>query len=110
MGLVHRRNLNDFPVLFGLSAKQFSIPAQAALSAFLHAWLANQVSVACRVIPLGQTDGQRIMHGFEGALNEATLNILSHHQDATKPPLSVGLVADWCSVKHETQYSRLFRS
>ena len=100
----------SYPVLFGLAAKQFSIPAQAALSAFLHAWLANQVSVACRVIPLGQTDGQRIMHRFEGALNEATLNILSHHQDATKPPLSAGLVADWCSVKHETQYSRLFRS
>ena len=100
----------SYPVLFGLAARQFNIPVQAALSAFLHAWLANQVSVACRVIPLGQTDGQRIMHHFESALNDATQTILSNHQDATTPPLSAALVADWCSVKHETQYSRLFRS
>ena len=100
----------SYPVLFGLAARQFGISPHTALSAFLHAWLANQVSVACRVIPLGQTDGQRIMHGFEGQLTEAVETILASHQDATKPPLSAGLVADWCSVKHETQYSRLFRS
>ena len=100
----------SYPVLFGLAAKQFNIEPQAALQAFLHAWLANQVSVACRVIPLGQTDGQRIMHAFEAALNEAAETILAEHQDPNQPPLSAGLVADWCSVKHETQYSRLFRS
>ena len=100
----------SYPVLFGLAAKQFDIAPRAALQAFLHAWLANQVSVACRVIPLGQTDGQRIMHGFETALNEAAETILTEHQNPNQPPLSAGLVADWCSVKHETQYSRLFRS
>ena len=100
----------SYPVLFGLAAKQFNIVPEAALAAFLHAWLANQVSVACRVIPLGQTDGQRIMHQFEDALNATAQTILSTHQDENTPPLSAGLVADWCSVKHETQYSRLFRS
>lgn len=100
----------SYPVLFGLAAKQFNIEPRAALQAFLHAWLANQVSVACRVIPLGQTDGQRVMHAFEAALNEAAETILAEHQDPNQPPLSAGLVADWCSVKHETQYSRLFRS
>ncbi|MDA9176141.1 urease accessory protein UreF [Alphaproteobacteria bacterium] len=100
----------SYPVLFGLAARQFRISPSAAVSAFLHAWLANQVSVACRVIPLGQTDGQRIMHGFEDILTQTVDTILVSHQDATKPPLSAALVADWCSVKHETQYSRLFRS
>ena len=54
-----------YPVLFALAARDFGIDTEAALAAFLHAWLANQVSVACRVIPLGQTDGQRIMAAFE---------------------------------------------
>ena len=100
----------SYPVLFGLAARQFGISPHTALSAFLHAWLANQVSVACRVIPLGQTDGQRIMHAFEIPLLDAANAILTQHPDAHTPPLSAGLVADWCSVAHETQYSRLFRS
>ncbi len=100
----------SYPVLFGLAARQFEIEPVAAVLAFVHAWLANQVSVACRVIPLGQTDGQRIMHAFEIPLLDAANAILTEHPDAHTPPLSAGLVADWCSVAHETQYSRLFRS
>lgn len=100
----------SYPVLFGTAARQFHIKPRQALSAFLHAWLANQVSVACRVIPLGQTDGQRIMHAFEARLEEAVRTIVAEHRDPLSPPLSAGLVADWCSVTHETQYSRLFRS
>ncbi|MGB1157536.1 MAG: urease accessory protein UreF [Alphaproteobacteria bacterium] len=100
----------SYPVLFGLAARQFGIPAQAALPAFLHAWLANQVSVACRVIPLGQTDGQRVMFAFEDPLNQAAEGLLSRPCDHETPPLTAGLVADWCSVSHEVQYSRLFRS
>ena len=104
------RTDKSYPVLFGLAARQFALEPLDAVSAFLHAWLANQVSVACRVIPLGQTDGQRIMHGFEPAVAETAATVLSTYTDPLNPPLSGGLVADWCSVIHETQYSRLFRS
>ena len=100
----------SYPVLFGLAAKAFEIEAEAALTAFLHAWLANQVSVACRVIPLGQTDGQRVMHNFEARLSETARHVAQSLTDPQTPPLSAALVADWCSVIHETQYSRLFRS
>jgi len=100
----------SYPVLFGLAARAFNIDGTDALVAFLHAWLANQVSVACRVIPLGQTDGQRVMHAFEGALDTTSAHIWREHRNAGTPPMSAALVADWCSVQHETQYSRLFRS
>ncbi|MGB1147590.1 MAG: urease accessory protein UreF [Alphaproteobacteria bacterium] len=100
----------SYPVLFGLAAKAFEIDAEAALTAFLHAWLANQVSVACRVIPLGQTDGQRVMHHFEARLSQTAQQAAQTLTDPDTPPLSSALVADWCSVIHETQYSRLFRS
>ena len=55
-------------------------------------------------------DANRFSGEFEDALNATAQTILSTHQDENTPPLSAGLVADWCSVKHETQYSRLFRS
>ncbi|CAI8305160.1 MAG: Urease accessory protein UreF [Rhodospirillaceae bacterium] len=99
-----------YPVLFALAARQFGIDMEAALAAFLHAWLANQVSVACRVIPLGQTDGQRIMAAFESDIAALAASLSQPEADQSQPPLSAALVADWCSVKHETQYSRLFRS
>jgi len=99
-----------YPVLFALAARQFGIDMEAALAAFLHAWLANQVSVACRVIPLGQTDGQRIMVAFESDIAALAASLSQPEADHSQPPLSTALVADWCSVKHETQYSRLFRS
>ena len=99
-----------YPVLFALAARDFGIDTEAALAAFLHAWLANQVSVACRVIPLGQTDGQRIMAAFEPDIAALAAEMTAVSADHSQPPLSAALVADLCSVKHETQYSRLFRS
>ncbi len=99
-----------YPVLFALAARDFQIGEEAALAAFSHAWLANQVSVACRVIPLGQTDGQRIMAAFEPDIVSLAAEMASAEADHSQPPLTAALVADWCSVKHETQYSRLFRS
>ena len=68
---------------------------------------ANLVSAGVRLVPLGQTDGQRAQAALEGPVRAATEQALS------RPLEDLGTAApmvDWTSMKHETQYTRLFRS
>jgi len=95
------------PVAIGLAAAGHGLPLQPALSAYLHATAANLISSGVRLIPLGQTDGQRILAALE-PIAAATA------QRALATPLDhVGGAAfrsDIASMRHETQYTRLFRS
>ena len=80
---------------------------QAALAAYLHAFGANMVSAIVRLVPLGQTDGQRIIAALEPVVERALASA------QVRDPADCGSAAfmvDWMSMKHETQYSRLFRS
>ena len=76
-------------------------------TAFLHAFAANLVSAGVRLVPLGQTEGQRVLGALEGLVHAAAA-------EAGSTPLDeVGTAApviDWCSMRHETQHTRLFRS
>src|SRR5262249_27775434 len=54
-----------YPVAVGVTAAGHGIAIEAALFAFLHAIVANLISAGVRLIPLGQTDGQRLLAGFE---------------------------------------------
>src|SRR5512132_2339486 len=51
----------SFPAAFAYAAVQWNIEPEAALQAYLWAWLENQVMAAVKVVPLGQTDGQKIL-------------------------------------------------
>jgi len=84
-----------------------SIPLEAALGAYLHAAAANLISAGVRLIPLGQTDGQRSIAALEGAVTDAAVRAAETALDdlATAAPM-----VDWTSMRHETQYTRLFRS
>lgn len=84
-----------------------SIPLPEALGAYLHAAMANLVSAGVRLIPLGQTDGQRCIAALAGAVTETVERALATSLDdlATAAPM-----VDWTSMRHETQYTRLFRS
>lgn len=84
-----------------------SIPLPAALVAYVHAAMANLVSAGVRLIPLGQTDGQRSIAALEGAVAATVERALATALDdlATAAPM-----VDWTSMRHETQYTRLFRS
>lgn len=84
-----------------------SIPLPAALGAYVHAAMANLVSAGVRLIPLGQTDGQRSIAALEGAVATTVGRALATALDdlATAAPM-----VDWTSMRHETQYTRLFRS
>jgi urease accessory protein len=90
-----------------MAAACAGIDEAPALSAFLMAVAANLISAAVRLVPLGQTDGQRIT----AALAELIPEIAQAARDTPFDDLgSAAPMVDWTSMKHETQYTRLFRS
>jgi urease accessory protein len=96
------------PVAVALAAAAHGIALEAALTGYLHAFTANLISAAVRVVPLGQTDGQIALATLEPAVRRATeaaLAVTDLDEVGTATPL-----LDWCSLRHETQYTRLFRS
>jgi urease accessory protein len=96
-----------YPVAVGLVAAAHAIPLQPVLHAFLHAVVSNWISAGSRLIPLGQTDSQRVLVALESVV-AATAERARH---ATLDDLgSATFRADLSSLRHETQYTRLFRS
>ena len=94
-----------FPAAFSLAAQAWDIPAPAALSAYLWGWLENQVSALMKTLPLGQTDGQRLLRRLADGIP------LAVEYAQRGEPLSNFLPGlAMASCRHETQYSRLFRS
>jgi urease accessory protein len=96
------------PVAVALAAAAHGIALESALGGYLHAFTANLISAAVRTVPLGQTDGQRALAALEPAVRrtaEAAMAAASLDDIGTSTPL-----LDWCSLRHETQYTRLFRS
>jgi urease accessory protein len=96
------------PVAVALAAAAHGIALEQALGGYLHAFTANLISAALRTVPLGQTDGQLALAALERAVNtaaQAAMIVTSLDEVGTATPL-----LDWCSLRHETQYTRLFRS
>lgn len=96
-----------YPVAVGVAAAGHGIPVEPCLGAYLQAIAANLVSAGVRLIPLGQTDGQRVVAALEGVIGTAAKRAL------TTPLEEVGSAAfraDLAGMRHETQYTRLFRS
>ncbi|WP_420412972.1 urease accessory protein UreF [Roseibium sp.] len=96
-----------YPVALGLVSAAHDLPEAAALSAFLHAFSANLISVAVRAVPLGQNDGQRVLAALEPVIFQVTEEALEAGLDDLGTST---FLADIASMAHETQYSRLFRS
>ncbi len=107
---VHRRLDGELalPVAVALAAAVHGIALEQALAGYLHAFIANLISAALRAVPLGQTDGQIALAALEASVHDATraaVAVQSLDEVGTATPL-----LDWCSLRHETQYTRLFRS
>jgi urease accessory protein len=96
-----------YPVAVGVAAAGHGVPVAAALAAFLQAVAANLVSAGVRLIPLGQTDGQRLLAAFEPMLAGSAQRALTCPLDDLA---SAAFRADLASMRHETQHTRLFRS
>jgi urease accessory protein len=97
----------SFPAAFAYAAALWNIEPEAALQAYLWAWLENQVMAAVKAVPLGQTDGQRILLSLGNGL-EAIAKKIAAMKDEDAANFAPGLAM--LSARHETQYSRLFRS
>jgi urease accessory protein len=94
-------------VILGVRAATQSIPVTLALPAFLQSFVANLVNAGVRLLPLGQTEGQRAL----AQLEEAVLDASEQIRRATLDDLgSAAFNVDLSSMAHETQYTRLFRS
>jgi urease accessory protein len=90
----------SFPAVFAHAVRAWGLGARAALTAYLWAWLENQVMAAVKAVPLGQTDGQKMLLALGAKLQDV---------DEEEPGnFAPGLAI--LSSLHETQYSRLFRS
>ena len=96
-----------YPVAVAMAAAAHDTPPGPALSAFLTAFAANIVSAGVRAIPIGQTDGQRIV----AALAPVVVDVARSAEGLSLDDLGgAAFRADIASMKHETQYTRLFRS
>jgi urease accessory protein len=92
---------------FALAANGWKINLKDAALGYVWSWLENQVAAAIKLIPLGQTDGQRIQLNLTQTLTEIVENGLQLEDKdigASAPALAIA------SSLHETQYTRLFRS
>jgi urease accessory protein len=96
-----------WPVAFALAALQTGAPVREGLLAFAFGWAENMVQAAIKAMPLGQSAGQRILRRLSEAIPAAADHALALEEDrrqAFAPMLAI------LSARHETQYSRLFRS
>ncbi len=96
-----------YPVAVAVAAAGHGIAVEPALAAYLQAVAANWVSAGVRLIPLGQSDGQRVLAGLEAAVTATVQRALGAKLDDLG---SSAFRADLASARHETQYTRLFRS
>ena len=96
-----------FPTGWALAATVWRIPVADSMAAYLWSWCENQVMAALKAVPLGQTAGQRALLTLGGRI-PAVVQLALALPEAEWSNFAPGLAL--ASSRHETQYSRLFRS
>ncbi|MBV8912906.1 MAG: urease accessory protein UreF [Acetobacteraceae bacterium] len=97
----------SYSVAFGAIARAHGIPEDPAALGFLHAFTANLISAAVRLVPLGQTAGLRVL----AALEPTILAVAGETATAGLEDIgSACFRSDIAAMRHETQYTRLFRT
>ena len=95
------------PTAFAFAAFAHDAAPDATLAAYAFAWVENQAAAALKAVPLGQIAGQRIIVALRVAIDQAVERALATSPDEINtfaPQLGI------LSARHESQYSRLFRS
>ncbi|GAB4459909.1 MAG: urease accessory protein UreF [Elainellaceae cyanobacterium] len=97
----------NFAVVYAIAAAHWQIDLRAALLSYLHSWVSNLVNAGVKLIPLGQTAGQRLLLGLAPAIAQAA-------DEAIALPADEFGACGWgqaiACMAHETLYTRLFRS
>ena len=97
----------NFAIAFGTIAARWQIDERSATLGYLHSWATNLISAGIKLIPLGQTAGQRLLLELGEAFDRATQEVLTLQDNDLN---SCGWGLSLASMAHETLYSRLFRS
>jgi urease accessory protein len=95
------------PTAFAFAAFAHDAAPDAALAAYAFSWVENQAAAALKAVPLGQLAGQRIIVALREPIDAAVrraLDTAPEQINTFAPQLGV------LSARHESQYSRLFRS
>lgn len=96
-----------FATLFALAAARWHIERADAMRGYLWSWSENQVLASVKLVPLGQSAGQRLLH----RLIDSMPVIVDRAQDLEDAQISIGVVSQTlASSLHESQYTRLYRS
>jgi urease accessory protein len=95
------------PAAYAIAARAFAVPMEAALIGYVWAWLENQVLAAMKLVPVGQLAGQRMLVSLGARIPAATAAARAIADDEVAS-FAPGLAL--ASARHETQYTRLFRS
>ncbi len=96
-----------YACVFALACERWHIALSDSVEGYLWSWCENQVAAAIKLIPLGQTAGQRLLMRLMRPITETATRGLTLSDDeigALAPGLALA------SALHETQYTRLFRS
>ncbi|MET0970663.1 MAG: urease accessory protein UreF [Tardiphaga sp.] len=96
-----------YPVAVGLVSAAHGVPLSATMHGFFHAVVSNWISAGARLVPLGQTDSQRVLAALEPVV------VATGHRAMTASLDDLGSATfrvDIAGMRHETQYTRLFRS
>ena len=97
----------SFATLFALATVRWNIALRDAVQGYLWAWCENQVAAAIKLIPLGQTAGQRILgHLMQTLPEHVQQGLVIQDQEIGMSAPALAIASAW----HEHQYSRLFRS
>ena len=97
----------SYAIAVAVAAASADVPLRSALIVYLQAFSANLISAGVRLVPLGQTAGQKVQAALQEIVIAAADAGLARSLD------DIGVAAplvDWTSAQHETQYTRLFRS
>jgi urease accessory protein len=96
-----------YPAAFASACAGLGVEREAGLAAYLWAWIENQVLVAVKTVPLGQQAGQSLLVALHGPLARAVAEAAGLG-DAQLGSAAIRFAVT--SARHETQYSRLYRS
>jgi urease accessory protein len=97
----------NFAIAFAIAAAHWQIDCHAALLGYLQSWVTNLIGAGVKLIPLGQTAGQKVLLNLYPTITATAEDVLTLQDEAFG---MCGWGVAIASMNHETLYSRLFRS
>ncbi len=92
---------------YAVAANHWQITLPDLLQGYTWSWMENAVAAAIKLVPLGQTEGQRLLYELSTEISEVIEHAATLDESAIGASAPAQAIA---SSLHETQYSRLFRS